>query len=80
MDWIEDVIKDAKEPLYKCQPKRSRQKQSLAEKIKEKGPGILIDITPKDHLQKIEKSVLKTLEKTIDKDFDVEVEALFNDL
>ena len=81
MPWIQRIIKDAKEPIEQCKADE-REKQALADMIKKKGPGILSIISPNEYLEKVERSVLKKIDTNlkIEKDFDVKVEALFNDL
>lgn len=66
----------------KCDPKVSHdQKVSLAEKLRTKGPGIVVDIlTQAGQIQKVEKYVSKTFDMTDNKDFEVDVETLFNKL
>jgi hypothetical protein len=54
---------------------------SLAEKLKTKGPGIVMDkLTPAGQIQEVVKSVTKTFDMTDNKDFDVDVQTLFNNL
>ena len=81
MNWIQRIIKDAKEPTEPCKADE-REKQALADMIKKKGPGILSIISNNEYLEKVERSVLKKIDTNlkIEKDFDVKVEALFNDL
>ena len=84
IDWIQKIIKNATEPdalEIKCHPKVKNEKESLAEKLRDKGPGILMDkLTPAGLIQEVTKSVTKTFNMTDNKDFDVDVETLFNKL
>jgi hypothetical protein len=85
IDWIKEKIKDAPEPAalnIKCDAKVDDQKISLAKKLKTKGPGIIKEyaLPPEGQIQKVEKSVTKTFDMTDNKDFDVDVETLFNKL
>ena len=84
IDWIQKIIKNATEPdalEIKCHPKVKNEKESLAEKLRDKGPGILMDkLTPAGLIQEVTKSVTKTFDMTDNKDFDVDVETLFNKL
>ena len=82
IDWIEDKIQDSQPSTHHCFPKYSPHQKSLEEKIRLKGPGIL-DLTttpdPVTILQKLQKSVTKSARKGA-KDFDLDIEALFNKL
>ena len=87
IDWIKNITKSA--PALdalevKCHPKVSHdQKLSLAKNIKLRGPGILNEYIPElkpGQLQKVKKFVTKTFDMTDNKDFDVDVETLFNNL
>ena len=84
IEWIMEKISNAPEPEGICHPKVSHdQKHDLAKDIKEKGPGILPLYTPPPagQVQKVGPiSVTKTFDMTDNKDFDVDVEALFNKL
>ena len=82
IDWIEYQIQDSKPSTHECFPKYSPNQKSLEEKIRLKGPGIL-DLTttpdPVTILHNFEQSVTKPTKKGA-KDFDIEIEALFNKL
>ena len=87
IDWIKNITKNAPELdalEVKCHPKVSHdQRISLAENIKLRGPGILMEYTPELkpwQLQKVKKFVTKTFDMTDNKDFVVDVETLFNNL
>ena len=86
IEWIKEKIKNAPERdalEIKCDPNESHDhKLSLAEKLRTKGPGILkATLTPAGQIQKVGPiSVTKTFDMTDNKDFDVDVEALFNKL
>ena len=83
IDWIQDKIQDSQSSTHHCFPKYSPNQKSLEERIWLKGPGIL-DLTttpdPVTILQKFEKSVTKSAQKEGAKDFDMDIEALFNKL
>ena len=83
IDWIQDKIQDSQSSTHHCFPKYSPNQKSLEERIRLKGPGIL-DLTttpdPVTILQKFEKSVTKSAQKEGAKDFDMDIEALFNKL
>ena len=80
---VQDKIQDSQSSTHHCFPKYSPNQKSLEERIRLKGPGIL-DLTttpdPVTILQKFEKSVTKSAQKEGAKDFDMEIEALFNKL
>ena len=86
IDWIKNITKSAPEPdalEIKCDPKVSHdQKLTLADNLKARGPGILMEYTlpPEGQIQEVKKSVTKTFDMTDSKDFDVDVETLFNKL
>ena len=55
----------------------------MAKNIKLRGPGILNEYIPElkpYQLQKVKKFVTKTFDMTDNKDFDVDVQTLFNNL
>ena len=84
--WIRIMIADSKPSTHKCIRKFSYQYKSLAEKVREKGPGILEVSSPEPSnedpkfVDKVGKSQVFELENDEIRNFDMDLDALFNDL
>ena len=84
MPWIEEIIKDAKPSYKKCDYVTNPLKKALAEKIREKGPGILQDTVDRLDTENVVKQAKKSITLESDlantRDFDIDIEAFFDAL